>query len=199
MVSTVSSTLNYLTTTESSGKKVTTPPKQYEWTYKNVGQIMMDDVKWHHVDTIHKHASAIIMEGRPITDLQALLDTESIVYTVMTLRDEIGYTLLQNAIIQNRIDMVDYFIRKGADLNAPICGRPLLLAMRLGRVELVVLLLNSGADPTVSGSVCYPHQHKSSRVKFDERIQHWVTVCFGDDCAAGISMLHSSVFLCSHS
>ena len=177
VISAVAYTVNYLSSSEYQ------PPstdKEYDWTYTNVGQIEMDEDTWKHVDTLHRRASNIIMESRSLCQLKDVLDAESHVYAVMSVRDAIGYTLLQNAIIQSRSDIVKFLIKKGADLNAPICGRPLLLAMRLGQEKLIALLLRSGADPDQSGSVCYPLEHICSKMKYDERIQHFSTVCLGD-------------------
>lgn len=67
-------------------------------------------------------------------------------------RDEEDVTLLHWAAINNRIEVMKYFISKNADVNAiggDLKGTPMHWAARQGHIRIVVLLLAHGADPGI--------------------------------------------------
>ncbi len=99
---------------------------------------------------------------------------------VINLRDVSGYNLLQHAIIANRLAMVEYLVGQGGDLNAPICGRPLHLAAKLGYPVLVSRLLELGADSEVRSCVCYPKPHVMEKYLFEAATDFWTISCAGD-------------------
>jgi len=71
-----------------------------------------------------------------------------------------GFTLLQRAVIGDHLAIVKLLAKRGADVNAGICSLPLHLACRLGRTEVVSVLLSHGARVDVESTVCYPDEHK---------------------------------------
>lgn len=67
-------------------------------------------------------------------------------------RDSETVTLLHWASINNRKDIMRYFIDKGAEVDAiggELNATPLHWATRQGHLDAAVLLMNSGADPTL--------------------------------------------------
>ncbi|XP_044748593.1 palmitoyltransferase Hip14 isoform X2 [Coccinella septempunctata] len=67
-------------------------------------------------------------------------------------RDNENVTLLHWAAINNRKEIMIYFIEKGAEVDAvggELNATPLHWATRQGHLEAVVLLMNAGADPTM--------------------------------------------------
>ncbi|KAI6650888.1 hypothetical protein LOD99_5728 [Oopsacas minuta] len=67
----------------------------------------------------------------------------------VTIGDAEGITLLHWAAINNRIEIAEYFIHKGADVNAvggQLHASPLHWATREGHLKMVVLLLKYGAN-----------------------------------------------------
>ena len=65
-------------------------------------------------------------------------------------RDEENVTLLHWAAINNRKEIVQYFIKLGADIDAvggELMSTPLHWATRQGHVSIIVILLQSGANP----------------------------------------------------
>lgn len=67
-------------------------------------------------------------------------------------RDQENVTLLHWAAINNQTTIVDYFISKGADVNAiggDLKSTPLQWATRQGHLAMVVLLLKRGADYSI--------------------------------------------------
>ncbi|XP_023329666.1 palmitoyltransferase ZDHHC17 [Eurytemora carolleeae] len=78
-------------------------------------------------------------------------------YSVNT-RDEENVTLLHWAAINNRRELVQYLVKKGADLDAvggELMSTPLHWATRQGHTQVLVLLLQYGADPSiVDGEGC---------------------------------------------
>lgn len=189
MLKGVSSTLNYLSTNNERAQQ------SYDWVHTNIGQTNVDKYTWQHIDSDYQAAAEIIREARPLAELQILLNRGKGTSILLNIRDTIGYSLLQTAIILNREDVVQYLVEKGADLNAPICGRPLHLAMRLGKPHLVRLLLKLGADPHLKSAVCYPQEHISSSSQYDPRIKHWSVVCLGDNAHShsGDQMAHPAL------
>ncbi|XP_045480576.1 palmitoyltransferase Hip14 isoform X2 [Harmonia axyridis] len=67
-------------------------------------------------------------------------------------RDNENVTLLHWAAINNRKEIMIYFVKKGAEVDAvggELNATPLHWATRQGHLEAVVLLMNAGADPTL--------------------------------------------------
>lgn len=67
-------------------------------------------------------------------------------------RDSENVTLLHWAAINNQTSIVDYFLSKGADINAiggDLKSTPLQWAIRQGHLSMVVLLLKRGSDLTI--------------------------------------------------
>lgn len=65
-------------------------------------------------------------------------------------RDEENVTLLHWAAINNRKEIVQYFIKLGADIDAvggELMSTPLHWATRQGHASIIVILLQSGANP----------------------------------------------------
>lgn len=70
----------------------------------------------------------------------------------INIKDETGKTLLINAILTNNINMVNFLLTNGADINMPDDEygiTPIMYATREGFEEIFFLLLNSGADPNI--------------------------------------------------
>lgn len=67
----------------------------------------------------------------------------------LDIRDKEGYTPLAVAVSKSNKDVARYLIEQGAKVNcfAPTYGSILHLAIRKGDLDLVKLLLKSGADP----------------------------------------------------
>lgn len=66
--------------------------------------------------------------------------------------DSENVTLLHWAAINNRKEIICYFIDKGAEVDAvggELLGTPLHWCTRQGHLDAVVLLMNAGADPTL--------------------------------------------------
>ena len=125
-------------------------------------------------------ARQAILVRRNIDDLQNILDGFSHITEVINLRDMSGFSLLQHAIIVNQIDIVRYLLHQGADVNIPTCARPLHLATKLGRGDIVNLLLEFHADPDVLSCVCYPDSHFASQIVCVPQMDHMHLSCNGD-------------------
>ena len=66
----------------------------------------------------------------------------------VTKGDDEGITLLHWVAINNRIDIAEYYIQKGADANAvggQLRASPIHWARREGHLKMTVLLLKHGA------------------------------------------------------
>ena len=78
----------------------------------------------------------------------------------VTKGDEEGITLLHWASINNRVDIAEYYIHKGADINATggqLKASPLHWATREGHLKMVVQLIKYGANPEmpdIEGKTC---------------------------------------------
>ncbi|BCS01253.1 ankyrin repeat domain-containing protein [Aspergillus luchuensis] len=61
---------------------------------------------------------------------------------------ETGYTPLGTAVVQDRLEAIQFLLDEGADINQPGSGfgSPLAAAVRCSSYEVVQLLLNKGAD-----------------------------------------------------
>lgn len=70
---------------------------------------------------------------------------------ILNSKDENGLTLLMFAVIQNNIELVDYFIALGANINAQANNgwTALMYACDEGDIEMVNYLLNAGADSNI--------------------------------------------------
>ena len=67
-------------------------------------------------------------------------------------RDNENVTLLHWAAINNRCDIVKYYIAKGADVNAvggDLNSTPLHWATRQGHIQMVIMLMQHRADPSI--------------------------------------------------
>ncbi|KAH0620825.1 hypothetical protein JD844_021628 [Phrynosoma platyrhinos] len=76
--------------------------------------------------------------------------------------DRENVTLLHWAAINNRLDLVKYFISKGAvvdQLGGDLNSTPLHWAVRQGHLSMVILLLKFGADPTLIDGEGYSSLH----------------------------------------
>lgn len=127
-----------------------------------------------------KQACILIREWRPLSELKDLLTGCPRVTEVLNCRDGSGYTLLQHAIIRQRSNIVQWLLTQGAELNSPICGRPLHLAAKLGHAEILKLLLDYNADPFVVSCVCYPNKHVDARTVYSSHGKRWYVTCPGD-------------------
>ena len=132
----------------------------------------LDKVLWKRVEETAALARSLIQDGKSLQDCKNILDGFSHLSEVINLRDMNGFTLLQHAIIMDRIDITEYLLQKGADINVPICGRPLHLATKLGKVAIVKLLLEYHADPDVLSCVCYPEKHFDSQMVCVPQMEH---------------------------
>ena len=132
------------------------------------------------VQEVAEKARAIIVDWKPLNCLKLLFAGFPLVSEVMNNRDGSGYTLLQHAIICRRAAVVQWLVTQGAELNSPICGRPLHLAAKLGQSDILKLLLDYNADPFVVSCVCYPEKHEEARMVYSSHGQRWYTTCVGD-------------------
>ncbi|XP_061466648.1 palmitoyltransferase ZDHHC13 isoform X2 [Rhineura floridana] len=76
--------------------------------------------------------------------------------------DKENVTLLHWAAINNRLDLVKFFISKGAvvdQLGGDLNSTPLHWAVRQGHLSMVILLLKCGADPTLIDGEGYSSLH----------------------------------------
>ncbi|KAL7992253.1 hypothetical protein Chor_016509, partial [Crotalus horridus] len=76
--------------------------------------------------------------------------------------DKENVTLLHWAAINNRLDLVKYFISKGAvvdQLGGDLNSTPLHWAIRQGHLSMAILLLKYGADPTLIDGEGYSSLH----------------------------------------
>ncbi|XP_053140533.1 palmitoyltransferase ZDHHC13 [Hemicordylus capensis] len=76
--------------------------------------------------------------------------------------DKENVTLLHWAAINNRLDLVKFFISKGAvvdQLGGDLNSTPLHWAVRQGHLSMVILLLKFGADPTLIDGEGYSSLH----------------------------------------
>ncbi|KAM3854069.1 palmitoyltransferase ZDHHC13 isoform 3-T3 [Vipera latastei] len=76
--------------------------------------------------------------------------------------DKENVTLLHWAAINNRLDLVKYFISKGAvvdQLGGDLNSTPLHWAIRQGHLSMAILLLKYGADPTLTDGEGYSSLH----------------------------------------
>lgn len=67
-------------------------------------------------------------------------------------RDSEDVTLLHWAAINNKINIVDFYLNKGADINAiggDLKSTPLQWAVRQGHLQMVVLFMKRNADPNI--------------------------------------------------
>jgi len=86
-----------------------------------------------------------IQEGR-LFDVKNIINKDR---TKVNEKDKWGYTLLHDAVVAERLEIVEYLVQQGADVNTSNLERftPLHDAANKGRLELVRFLLAKGADP----------------------------------------------------
>lgn len=93
----------------------------------------------------------------------------------VTAGDSEGITLLHWAAINNRVEIAEFFIHKGADVNAvggQLRASPLHWATREGHLKMVVLLVKYGANPEsadIEGKNCL---HVASQFSFIDIIAY---------------------------
>ena len=83
-----------------------------------------------------------------------------------------NWTPLYSAVKNNSLEMVQYLLEKGAQVNLPSSqgvSSPLLIAAYNNNVEMVSLLLNAGADPDAKLSNKHPRFPHESAVILAER------------------------------
>ncbi|OCT83598.1 palmitoyltransferase ZDHHC13 [Xenopus laevis] len=76
--------------------------------------------------------------------------------------DKENVTLLHWAAINNRLELVKYFISKGAivdQLGGTLNSTPLHWAVRQGHLQMVIMLMRCGADPTLIDGEGYSSLH----------------------------------------
>ncbi|XP_053576343.1 palmitoyltransferase ZDHHC13 isoform X2 [Bombina bombina] len=76
--------------------------------------------------------------------------------------DQENVTLLHWAAINNRLELVKYFISKGAvvdQLGGTLNSTPLQWAVRQGHLQMTILLMKFGADPTLIDGEGYSSIH----------------------------------------
>jgi ankyrin repeat protein len=102
--------------------------------------------EWYEAERLHRAA-----ETGDIQEIERLLLSE---YDV-NLFDDMGYTPLHRAVVGGQSEAADVLLQHGALVNAnddaTIGETPLALAVQGESVELVRLLLESGADPDLAG------------------------------------------------
>ena len=94
--------------------------------------------------------SRLILDGATTFQICDIIRRCPYKHQLLSERDFYGYNALQYAVICARVDLMLEMVRFGADINLPICGRPLHLACKLGHADIVKALLSHGADPQVS-------------------------------------------------
>lgn len=71
--------------------------------------------------------------------------------------EDLGYTPLHYAVRSNRLDVAEYLLSKGADVNAHnekrIVGTPLRESASNCSYEMAKLLIDNGADPSLPGGM----------------------------------------------
>ncbi|RDD38970.1 Palmitoyltransferase ZDHHC17 [Trichoplax sp. H2] len=76
--------------------------------------------------------------------------------------DAEGITALHWAAINNRLEIAEFFVLRGADINAQgglLKGTPINWATRQGHLKMVVLLMRHGADPSIKDTEGYACLH----------------------------------------
>lgn len=142
--------------------------------------MMYDKESWKVIEDVTRKAREMIRDLCPYQEIAETLEGSPDIAQSINLRDHSGYNLLQHGIIANRPCVVQMLLKKGADLNFPMCGRPLHLAVKLGHDEIVKILLDFGADPDVVSAVCYPKQHLVSKTVFISGPEVWSATCVND-------------------
>lgn len=81
-------------------------------------------------------------------------------------RDQENVSLLHWAAINNRIELVEYFIEKGAEIDAiggDLRSTPLHWATRQGHLHMIVKLIKHGADPSIMDGDGYNSLHLAAQ------------------------------------
>lgn len=87
----------------------------------------------------------------------------------VTNRDSDNVTLLHWASINNRRELVQYFVKKGAEVDAiggELMSTPIHWATRQGHTQIVVLLLQYGADYSIKDREGYTCLHLAAQFGF---------------------------------
>lgn len=140
----------------------------------------LDKVLWKRIEETATIARTAILYQKNVSAVHNILDGFSHITEVINLRDMNGFTLLQHAVVVNDLDIVRYLLQQGAEVNHPVCARPLHLAAKLARIDIVHLLLEFHADPDVLSCVCYPDDHFSSQMVCVPQMDHMHLACSGD-------------------
>ena len=101
---------------------------------------------WYEREKLHRAA-----EAGNLTAVQALV-ADGLAVSAF---DELGKTPLHHAVLGEHFAVVDYLLRRGADINAQdervIGDTPLGEAARTCSLRMAMLLAAAGADPTARG------------------------------------------------
>lgn len=70
-----------------------------------------------------------------------------------------GFNVLLVAVLQHDSEVLQLLLDEGVNVNKSHCTTPLHLACKLGDLQMVQLLLASGAAREREAGMCYPHPH----------------------------------------
>lgn len=96
-----------------------------------------------------------------LSQVQTLLGSSSDVDALPEVLNADGYNVLQEAVLRGQGDFLRLLLVEG--VQGGKCSPPLHLACRLGREDLVQLLLAHGADPRAEAGMCHPRPHAPVR------------------------------------
>ena len=94
--------------------------------------------------------------GAPLAKIKEKLEKHSMTTDILRERNARGYNMLQKAVILGRPDLVTYLISMGANVESKGCCPPLHLACKLGRLDVLHVLLAQGVDVTRPAAICFP-------------------------------------------
>lgn len=92
-------------------------------------------------------------------------------------RDPENVTLLHWAAINNRIELVKYYIAKGAEVDAiggDLKSTPLHWATRQGHLSMVVLLVQHRADPSLFDGDGFNCLHLAAQMGFTSIVAYFI-------------------------
>jgi ankyrin repeat protein len=118
-----------------------------------------------------QHALARRLVEERHFDVNAIIDTGSRVHNTRP---------IHNAVYYNNMEMIHYFVEKGADVNARMTesayGTPLQTAIWKGYEETALYLLDHGADPSMRlENRC---NSAAGSIRFKECVSRGMTPCF---------------------